>query len=192
MNKVGVIVDFKDSHIGVFSMSDAEAYEELRGELMLLANFIIRTASSSKKSSAKDFYLVRLCDGLAGVDRLISDFAGSYKHYNNIDDIEYEYKLLERSDRQFSFILNFDENGNHTTQFHPKGFGILGKNIEASSMFASVLFIDFLQSKYHKKTKVIDIFDEAIADVASTIMQHRGKLSVKQEWEVVAQIGKLI
>lgn len=59
-------------------------------------------------------------------------------------------------------------------------------------MFASLLLLDFVITKYDKSEKIIDIFDELIKDLAETIEAHDGKLGVKAEWTKVEEVGKSI
>lgn len=187
---VGVRVEFNKDRIGVFGMVSSEDRKEaLRGELMLTANYILRVLALSKKTTIRQEYIRDLSAGISNLDEMINSYITTYEMTYKVSNVVYNYKLLAKSDRSFTFTIPYTQNG-HTTQFKPKGFGLLGKNIEVMAMFASVLWIDFLKTKYMNADKIRNIIDAVVKEAIQFAFERNCNISTRDEWNFTESIAK--
>ncbi len=189
-NQIGSIVRFTGNQWGVYCGSNTDdKYSDLWGVSLLTASYYARLYSMVKKDQSARHNLITCIQNPLLVHSVLADAMDEYTDFYKTGDAAFSYDLsltTETPDRESSFMISYDLEGHFSPKFRQKGFGILGKNIEAGTVSAclatSVFFIDT-----HKRDKDYeDIVYKTISTLGSKIL-HKNKLSIIHEGKAVRE-----
>jgi hypothetical protein len=171
----------------VFVYSDAEEQNVPYGELLLLTCMTLRMFSLGREKLTKDAMLAVFNEGDEGLAQALPQMLQSYADYHNQSFPQIRYGADGSTRKGFMMIVPFSE-GRHATRLKPRGFGLLGKNIEAGAYMAVMLLHNHLSNKYSKDKQMLDDMNDALIDCSETLSANGGKLSARQEFDFAESI----
>ncbi len=188
-NQIGSIVQFSGSQWGVYCGSNAtDKYSDLWGVSLLTASYYARLYSMVKKNKNARNALIACINNPNFIHSALADAMEEYADYYKTNKVELNYDLsrTQDKDRESSFMLNYDLEGHFSPKFRQKGFSILGKNIEACTVFACLATSVFLIDTHEQDKDYEDIVYKTIITLGSKIL-HKDKLSIIDEGKAVRE-----
>lgn len=147
---IGSFVYFDENEIQVYVGSNAKDDYIFYGELLLIFDYITRlTATIKRDKNAKDILLSLASDPRklnSAIDHIIDDYSKNY----GINNLLIVKGLNKDSDnRGCDYFISF-QTGSHSyiPKFTPHGFGMLGKDVEISSVISCLLTIKYIIDSY--------------------------------------------
>lgn len=178
---VGALVDFGNPNVGVFVYSNTEGENEKYGEILLYTTIILRMFSLGMDKKQKNIMFEAFYLGSAGLNELLPMLLIGYADYYKQDTPKIIYEASGKTKRGFELIIPYS-NGLHGTKMTPRGFGILGRNIESGAYTAILLIHDFLCKKYKNNKKMLENINYVTKEASMFIMQNGGKVNAKLEF----------
>lgn len=186
---IGSVVRFEDNRWGVYTLIECNTYyEKYLGISILVAEYFARMYATVRKDVNARQHLIRC---LQNPDELASFLAGTmegYAEYYKTDPVELAYDLstTENAKKEVEFIIRYTRDGNYKPKFNPKGFGLLGKNIEASASSACIATAVQIIASAEEDELDGAVVHATISSIAEKILRH-DKLSTRDEYMYVQQ-----
>lgn len=188
-NNVGSIVNFTDKDIQVYATVKAESeFAELYGSALIVSEYLTRMYATVKRDPDARAALVDTIENIGNVDRNLAFLIQGYETFYRLNDVELKFGLKnEIVKKNVGFMIGYDLEGNYAPNFRPKGFGMLGKNVEISSVTACLATIRFLIHEHENNETVLSAI-VAAADLTSQEITKYPKMGIKNEIAVVRAV----
>lgn len=148
-------MDFHDSEIGFFMMSDTNGRQEIYAEILLLVNLYYRAVSLAKDISTVRDPMISVLVLDYNIDEILEQRLGDYADDLGIKEINLIRGADGKSKKGMSMIVNFDQTG-HKPIFQHRGFGTVfsGKKIDLPMAIFELAVLNNIMSKAKKDKKV--------------------------------------
>lgn len=189
MGNIGSLVQFEKDEIRVFTYADAvNKNERLQGVAILISAYVLRLCAAISVDRAA---LAILKDAIASphlLDSYIDTLLEEYRVRLNLTRVDVrDGGITPKAPKSMSYLINYRIAGDYVGQFKPKGFGLLGKNVELSAALSCLLVIKhLLNNKGH-----FPHASEAIYTTLSLLSQHIEtipKIGITEERRIVKKI----
>lgn len=183
--KIEAVVEFDNPDVNVSVHCDQDGESEKYGFLLLLTFLILRMLSLARQE--KTPMLTMLSYGSQGLSESLPLTLEEYSSHYKQELPNINHTLTNSSPRSFTASLQYGNN-RHTTRLRPKGFGVLGKNIDFSGYMVILLVHDFMIKKYLNDKEMLECIDSIIIDCSDVLIEHDGKLGTFEEYDNIENL----
>lgn len=184
---IGALVDFDEKNVGVFVYSDCKGDCEKHGEILLISTYIMRVLSLVRNKTIKEGFLYALANGVHSAKDALPEYIKGYEDYYHLNNVGVIETASEKTKRGFTFIIPFNLHG-HRTIFKPRGFGILGRNIEPAAITAVLMVIIYTANKYQGDNKMLEMINDIIGESVTVTGENR-KIGVRGELDTSERLA---
>ena len=188
-NQIGSIVQFADSIWGVYCAAKAkDENSEAYGISLLVAQYFARMYSTVRIDKKARAYLLSVLENPILLYAALSNSQRDYAKFYKNDEITLRYDLTQTqgSKKEVSFFTSYDLEGHFSPKLKPKGFGLLGKNIESASVSACLATAVYFIESHEEDEDIERIVMQTIGLLGTKIL-HQDKLSVFEESKAVRE-----
>ncbi len=188
MYQVGSIVKFSGSDWGVYCQVKADdKHSELYGVSLLVAEYFARLYGMVKRDMEARQHLLSCMENPEMLSSYLEGAMLGWSEFYQTGNVEMKYDLTTtaQAKKECSFILSYDLEGHFSPTFRPKGFGLLGKNIEAASVSACLATADFFMET-GQDSDYRDVVVNTIHTIAQKLLP-LNKLSMLDEGKIVRE-----
>lgn len=186
---VGSIVNFTDESIQVFAMSNGQTeYQKLYGYCLLTSEYLSRLYSTVKRDKEAREVLLDTINDVGNLDINLEFLRAGYENSYKLSGVGLKFGVTqENHKRNCSYILGYDLEGHYAPKFSPKGFGVLGKNVEAGSVTACLATLRFLMSENEGNDNILSAIVNTVDLTRNNLADHP-KLGIRNEIAVVRAV----
>lgn len=188
-NQVGSMVQFTESDVRVFAMSSLETEnQKTYAYCLLITMYITRLYAMVKSDEAARAILVDVINDPGALDASISMLLARYERAYSLDDVGLVYGLSgEHVKRGCDFMISYDFEGHCSPRFKPRGFGLLGKNVESGAVTACLATVRFVIDDVRHNDDAIDALYMALGILRQELAQTT-RVSISKEVAIVRKV----
>ena len=186
---VGSIVYFTELEVQVFVMTDADSnIAKLYGFTLLLSEYFTRLCATITRDEIAKNVLYDSLNNIGNYKTNLDSLVEAYGEYHKLENVKLRFGLSSEKPKKYcEYIVNYNLDGNCAPKFKPRGFGILGKNIEISSVTACLATFSFILEQYKEDRKTCELIKAAVASTAKKALSCP-KIGFREELAIVKSV----
>lgn len=183
-HNIGSIVQLSNDEIRVFVDTDSDDNKvKSMGAVLLISEYTLRLMGTVRNDQRSLNLLRDVLSDVASIDNCIQQLVANYEKLYRLNSIEVvRGGIRENKKRELYFAIQYSADGNFFPTFRPRGFGILGRNIEMASVLSCLVTIKYILDKYDdfliKNT--LDLLREKLMKVSS--------VNIEQELRIAKEV----
>ena len=174
---VEALIDYDDDSINLSINLDSSNDDSMKKSAVLICVFmLIRVFSIARDKNLKRNMMEVFSGGEDSIKAFIPTMLSQYSGYYKCNSPTIEYGAADIKKRGFLVHLEFEQDW-YKPRFRPKGFGLLGKNVDFSAFLMVALIYDRITSEYDDNWDLIDSLNKGMDHALSALKMKGGSLS---------------